>query len=53
MYDSNVTNGYAFANKVNVYLDVLRALMLNWIGGEIDDTDVVAVDYCCGSQWTV
>jgi nucleoside-triphosphatase THEP1 len=32
------------AIKVQVDLHMLRALMLHWIGGEVDDTDVVAVD---------
>jgi hypothetical protein len=30
-------------NKVEVDLDMLRALLLNGVGGEVDNTDVVVV----------
>jgi hypothetical protein len=30
------------SDEVNVYLDVLIALMLNWVFGEIDGTLIVA-----------
>jgi hypothetical protein len=32
------------ANEVEIYLDVLRALMLDRVGGEVDRRDVVTVD---------
>ena len=31
-------------NEVNIYLDVLRATMMNWISSHVDGADVVAVD---------
>jgi nucleoside-triphosphatase THEP1 len=40
----NVTGGDMLADEVQVNLHVLRALMLHGIGGEVDCTDVVAVD---------
>jgi hypothetical protein len=42
--DMDITDGHAFPHKVEVDLDMLHALVLNGIGGEVDGTDVVAVD---------
>jgi hypothetical protein len=42
MYDANITNCNALPNKVNFY--VFGALMLNWVGGRIDDADIVIID---------
>jgi hypothetical protein len=42
--DTNITDGHAFPHKVEVDLDMLRALVLNGVGGEVDGADVVAVD---------
>jgi hypothetical protein len=42
--DVDITNGHAFPHKVEVDLDMLRALLLNGVGGEVDNTDVIAVD---------
>jgi hypothetical protein len=40
----NVTDGNALADKVKINLNILSALVLNRVGGEVDDTDIVAVD---------
>jgi hypothetical protein len=42
--DTDITDGHAFPHKVEVDLDMLRALVLNGVGGEVDGADVVAVD---------
>jgi hypothetical protein len=42
--DTNVPDGNALTDKVKINLDMLGVLVLNRIGGEVDDTDVVAVD---------
>jgi hypothetical protein len=42
--DANITDGHAFPHKVDVDLDMLRALMLNEVGGEVDGADVITVD---------
>jgi hypothetical protein len=42
--DTNITDGHAFPHKVEVDLDMLCALLLNGVGGEVDDTNVVAVN---------
>jgi hypothetical protein len=33
-----------FPNEMDVDLDMLGALILNKVGGEVDDVDVVTVD---------
>jgi hypothetical protein len=42
--DAVITDGHAFPYKVEVDLDMLRVLVLNVVGGEVDGVDVVAVD---------
>ncbi len=37
-------DGNAFPDEVEVDLDMLRTLVLNGVGEEVDDADVVAVD---------
>jgi hypothetical protein len=38
------THSYLLTNEVKIDLDMLCSLMLNWVGGHVDRTDVVAVD---------
>jgi hypothetical protein len=42
--DADITDGNAFSDEVEVDLDMLDALMLNGVSGEVDDVDVVIVD---------
>jgi hypothetical protein len=42
--DADITDGHTFPHKVEVDLDKLRAIVLNEVGGEVDDADVIAVD---------
>jgi hypothetical protein len=42
--DTDMTDDHAFLHKVEVDLDMLRALVLNAVGGEVDGVDVVVVD---------
>jgi hypothetical protein len=42
--DTNVPDGNALTNKVKINLNMLGALVLNRVGGEIDGADVVVVD---------
>lgn len=44
MKNSDITNGHLVANEVQINLNVLCALMLNWIGGHGDDTNVVTIN---------
>jgi hypothetical protein len=40
----DIIDGNAFQDEVEVNLDMLCTLVLNGIGGEVDGTDVIAVD---------
>jgi hypothetical protein len=42
--DTNVPDGNALADYVKINLNMLGALVLNEVGGEVDGADVVAVD---------
>jgi hypothetical protein len=53
MQDTDITDGHAFPHKVEVDLDMLRALVLNGVGGEVDSADVVTVDESALRQWKV
>jgi hypothetical protein len=44
MQDADITNGNAFPEEVEVDLDMFSTLVLNKVGGEVDDADVVTVD---------
>jgi hypothetical protein len=42
--DSNVSNGNMLMDEVEINLNMLGALMLDGVNGEVDDVDIVAVD---------
>ncbi len=42
-----------FADKVRINLNMLGALVLNDVGGEIDGADIVAVDKCAPRWWSL
>jgi hypothetical protein len=42
--DTNVPDGNVLADKVKINLNMLGALVLNEVGGEVDGADVVTVD---------
>jgi hypothetical protein len=45
MKNSKLPQGDLFTDEVDVNLDVLRATMMDWVGGHIDNTHIVVVDY--------
>jgi hypothetical protein len=51
--DTDITDGHVFPHKVEVDLNMLHALVLNGVGGEVDGADVVAVDECALCQRSV
>jgi hypothetical protein len=53
MQDADITDDHTFSHKVEVDLDMLRALVLNGVGGEVDDADVVIVDEGALRQWSM
>jgi hypothetical protein len=42
--DTDITDGNAFPDEVEVDLDMLCMLVLNEVGGEVDGADVITVD---------
>jgi hypothetical protein len=42
--EDTIPDGNATANKVKINLNILGALVLNGIGEEVDDADVVVID---------
>jgi hypothetical protein len=44
MEDMDLTDGGLLSDKMKINLHMLRALMLNGVGGEVHDANVVAVD---------
>jgi hypothetical protein len=42
--DMNISDGDTLANEVEINLNMLRALMLDGVGGEVDCANVIAVD---------
>jgi hypothetical protein len=51
--DAYITDGHTFPHKVEVDLNMLHALMLNGIGGEVDNIDVVVIDEGALPQWNM
>jgi hypothetical protein len=44
MEDTDLAGGNLLSDKMKINLHMLGALMLNGVGGEVHDADVVAVD---------
>jgi hypothetical protein len=44
MQDVKITDGNAFPDEVEVDLGKFCTLILNGVGGEVDDADVITVD---------
>jgi nucleoside-triphosphatase THEP1 len=53
MQDADFTEGDSFSDKVQVNLDVLGSLMLNQVGGEVDNTKIISIDQCGAMERTV
>jgi hypothetical protein len=51
--DANSSTGNSFADEVKVDLDMLRALVLGGVGGEVDDADIVAENQHARGQQTM
>jgi hypothetical protein len=50
MQNVNLPNGDLVTNEVEIDLNMLRALMLNRVGRQVDDTDIVTIDKCAVRQ---
>jgi hypothetical protein len=49
---TSFTEGDSFSNEVQVNLDMLRALVLDEVGGEVDNTDIVTINNCGAAKRT-
>jgi hypothetical protein len=46
MEDVDLTDGNLLSDKMKINLHILGALMLNGVGGEVHDADIVVVGKC-------
>jgi hypothetical protein len=53
MEDADFTDGNLLTNEMKIYLDMLHAVILNRVGGEVDNTNVVIVDEIDLAQGTM
>jgi hypothetical protein len=44
MEDADLTDGNLLSDEMKINLHMLRALMLNGVGGEVQNADVITVD---------
>jgi hypothetical protein len=51
--DADITDGHAFPHKVEFDLNMLHALVLNGVGGEVEGVDIAAVDEGALHQWNM
>nr|GEZ09480.1 hypothetical protein [Tanacetum cinerariifolium] len=50
MKNSNLTSSNQISNKVDIYLYMLRTLILNRIRRQINNSDIITVNKCSGRQ---
>jgi hypothetical protein len=53
MKDTDLTDGDLLSDKMKINLHMLCALMLNRVGGEVHDADVVMVDKSVPRRWSL
>jgi hypothetical protein len=46
MEDADLIDGNLLSDKMKINLHMLGALMLNGVGGEVHDADIITVDKC-------
>jgi hypothetical protein len=53
MEDADLTDGNLLSDEMKINLRMLRALILNGVGGEIHNADVVTVDESLARWWSL
>jgi hypothetical protein len=48
--NANFPNGDLVTDEVEINLNMLCVLVLNWVGRQVDDTDIVTIDKCVVRQ---
>jgi hypothetical protein len=51
MENSDLSKSHLLSNKMDVNLDVLRAMLLDWIGRHVNDAHIVTIDNRGRSHW--
>jgi hypothetical protein len=51
MEDVDLTDDNLLLDKMKINLNMLGALMLNGVGGEVHGADIVTVDMCAPRRW--
>jgi hypothetical protein len=51
--NANFPNDDLVTDEVEINLNMFRALMLNWVGRQVNGTDIVAIDKCAARQMEV
>jgi hypothetical protein len=46
MQNANLPNDNLITDEVDIDLNILRVLMLNRVGRQVDDNDIIAIDKC-------
>jgi hypothetical protein len=46
MQNANFLNDDLVIYKVEINLNMLHTLVLDWVGHQVDNTDIVAIDKC-------
>jgi len=46
MQDADFTEGDSLSDEVQIDLNMLGLLMLNWVDGKVNGTDIITVDHC-------
>jgi hypothetical protein len=48
--DADFTEGDSLSDEVQIDLNMLGSLMLNWVGGGINGTDIITIDHCSATK---
>jgi len=47
MEHPNLSQSNLLTDEVNIYLNMIHATMMNWIGSHVDNTNIIAEDDRC------
>ena len=47
------TNSHTLTKKMEINLNMLGTLVLNWIAGHVDDTDIITIDQCGAAEFSM
>lgn len=53
MEDTNVLDRHRLTDEMKIHINMLCVWVLDWVDGEVDDSDVVAIDEYAPGKWVV